>query len=267
MNRQQSFFTFCLRLQVRGVSYLLALALCLLLTGCVVSVPMTKRVQGASGTPEKKTVDLAFIKIGQTQREEVMQKLGWSDTGVKESKLFLGRWISSGSAPLFEIGGYGGGVDDVGRKWNAHNLFVEFDDKGVVSAVHDISEKDLVPQMSDWITRSKAASLQLSPPLELQIEHHQNNGGPDSAQLLLSQSVFEFHESGNKHNFRVTPENILSLTAARPFGKQPNPSDLDESIRFRETTAAGDRISFSISPQGLLVLTKYLHQVQPSALK
>ncbi len=36
-------------------------------------------------------VNLDFIEAGKTGRQEVAEKLGATDTGVKENRLFLGR--------------------------------------------------------------------------------------------------------------------------------------------------------------------------------
>ena len=58
--------------------------------GClVVPVRAPTHTNGLSGKMEK--VNLDFIEAGKTGRQEVAEKLGATDTGVKENRLFLGR--------------------------------------------------------------------------------------------------------------------------------------------------------------------------------
>ncbi len=65
---------------------------------------MTKRVQGYSGQSVNNTVDLKFIRIGETKRTDVLQNLHWADSGIKDERLFWGRWISSGSGVVWAVG-------------------------------------------------------------------------------------------------------------------------------------------------------------------
>jgi hypothetical protein len=61
----------------------------------------TISVSGATG----KKLDLEFIKVGATTREEVGQKLGWVDAGIKDDKLFLGHWADSSWVVAWAAGG------------------------------------------------------------------------------------------------------------------------------------------------------------------
>jgi len=87
-------------------------------TGCLVApVPMTKRVRGYSGPPANNTVDLKFLRVGETKREDVLQNLHWADSQIKDQRLFWGRWISSGSGIVWGAGAGTsgtGGADVIG---------------------------------------------------------------------------------------------------------------------------------------------------------
>ncbi len=48
---------------------------------------------------------LEFIKVGSTTRGEVEQKLGWVDTGIKDDRLFIGRWAESSWGVAWAAGG------------------------------------------------------------------------------------------------------------------------------------------------------------------
>lgn len=70
--------------QIKFIRLLATVPLCAACVGCIV-VPIHTSTKTTSATGEEvgKKVDLTFIKLGVTGREEVMQKLGWIDTGVK----------------------------------------------------------------------------------------------------------------------------------------------------------------------------------------
>jgi len=46
------------------------------------------------------SADHTFIKVGQTSRDEVLRSLGWTDTGMRESRLFWGTWKASTSGTV-----------------------------------------------------------------------------------------------------------------------------------------------------------------------
>ena len=56
----------------------------------------------------EKQLDLSFIHVSKTNRDEVAEKLAWMDTGVKHPRLFWGRWYRSyrGAAYPIDAGGF-----------------------------------------------------------------------------------------------------------------------------------------------------------------
>ena len=247
---------------------------CLLLAGCLVApVPMTKHIRGAAGAPENKNVDLAFLKVGQTTRAQVNTNLSWTDTHMKAENLFVGRWVSSGSGWLWMAGAPYTGNGDAGslRNWSVHNLVIEFDDQGIVQKVSEVPEAGLVPQLRDWLARTNQPPLDLSSPIEIEIERHHAAGADYIGELVLTQANFALSQGENdKHNFQIAADKISSLTPAGSYSKAEHlsdPSSVGQTIRFSQTTAAGNKITFHLAPADLLVLVKYLRQVQPNALK
>ncbi len=58
-------------------------------------------------------------------------------------------------------------VGSEGRQWVQENLFVEFDDTGVVQKTYFVSHHDLVREVSFWVTRTMPPALDVSQPIEI----------------------------------------------------------------------------------------------------
>jgi len=257
------------------------LAFCVLMTGCLVMpLPGSKQIEGAAGAPEKKKVDLTFLKTGQTGRDEVLQKLGWANAGIKNDRLFLARWISSHEWGWF-IAGNTGSAGGGGRfSEKMHNLLVQFDEKGVVQQVRQVPTGKLVEEFRNWIVQEQGPPLELSTAVQLEIQHHHADSREqfESVELGLTKDSFVFHELGNaKHDFRIAPEKIARINVGGAINEssKPNlegltrlndPSSLRVTIRFSEKTAAGGKMTLQTTPSDLFVLVEYLQQVRPSAL-
>ncbi len=242
------------------------LSLCLLTTGCLMPLPGSKEIEGAAGAPEKKKIDLTFLKTGQTSRDEVLDKLGWANAWIKNRRLFLGRWVSSREWIWF-AGSYTGAEGGSGRvKGGMHDLLIEFDEEGLVQQVREMPDSRLVQELHAWMVQAQEPPLDLSRAVEIEILRHHGNSF-ESSRLTLTRDLFLFHEPGNvKHDFRIAPEKIASVTSRGALNKAQELYDVGGTIYFKEKTAAGDKITFELAPSDLLVLVKYLQQVQPSAL-
>jgi hypothetical protein len=238
-------------------------AVAVLATGCLVApVPMTKRVHGYSGQPANDKFDLKFLRVGETKREEVLQKLQWADSGIKGERLFWGRWISSGSGVAWGIGGPGGGAGGTDRHWVAHNLFVEFDDHGTLSQVHEVSDGEIVPQLNEAFVRTNPADFDLSSPVELKAKHRKSNSIGDVVVHLTLEAMRVENSYGSKRNFQVSPERIQQLTTSGTA----DPVFTQVHLHLSEKTQAGTDPSFDMRPAELLAFAEYLRKVHPSAL-
>jgi hypothetical protein len=116
------------------MKYIALILLCVATTACMLP---TMTIRGVSG--EAKSQDYSFIKEGQTTREEVIEKLGWMDSGIQEKRLFWGRWI------------YSRGTH---RSYTTCNLLIEFDERGMVSRTQQIYEYDLTYELLAWHRQS-----------------------------------------------------------------------------------------------------------------
>jgi hypothetical protein len=230
--------------------------------GCVVApIPMIKRVRGYSGEPTTDTMDLKFIRVGETKHDEVSQHLHWADSGVKEERLFWGRWISSGSGVAWGIGGGNSAVGDVERHWVAHNLFVQFDEHGTVSQVQEVPDGEIMSQLGAFVLKN-ALDLDLSSPVEIQGKHRKSNSIGDIVVHLRLDSLRVENAYGSKKNFQVAPEKIQQVTTSGTG----DPVFTQVHLHLSEKTRAGSDPSFDLRPAELFVLVRYLRRVRPSAL-
>jgi len=233
-----------------------------LCAGCLV-VPMRVRTstKGAS-TESREPVNLEFIQKGVTSREEIAQKLAWMDTGVKENGLFIGRWSDSRWGVAWIAVSYYSTTGGWNRKWNNHDLLIEFDSAGVVREYRVFSDKQLAAELSEWAERNDGQSLDLSKPIEVLT---------DQDQILLGSDSFERRElhGKGKHNFSVPPSQITSLTlspvtpdSGSAGGATPDPNKVRLTFHFAKKTRAGNKLTIRTEMPTVVLAHKYIAQIR-----
>src|SRR5208282_5493224 len=193
---------------IAAVRIVLLYACC---SGCItVPVRVPTKTISVSGETGKK-LDLGFIKAGATTREEIVQKLGWVDTGVKHDNLFVGRWAESSWGVAWAAGGGYSAAGGWNRAWTTHNLVLDFDEKGVVQQSSLVPDKDVIKTLSERISKDPLRSLDLSVPIKAPVEYIRS-GKHFLGTLILSKDDFRFledRETGSKvaYDFKTPPEN------------------------------------------------------------
>jgi hypothetical protein len=158
-------------LRIRFIAAVGVALLCACLFGCVVvPVRVPTKSRSVSGQTEKK-LDLEFIKLGTTTREEIDQKLGWVNVGLKDDRIFLGRWADSSWGVAWAAGGGYSAAGGWNRIWTIHNLVLYLDEKGVVQQKLLILDEEIISTLSELILRDPGRSLNLSAPIELPVEY------------------------------------------------------------------------------------------------
>jgi hypothetical protein len=236
-----------------------ALSLC---QGCVVvPVRAPTRTNGLSGKMEK--VNLNFLQAGKTTRQEVNEKLGETDTTVKENGLFLGRWTSSKWGVFWAAGGGYNAVGGWNRGWARHNVLISFDENNVVQQFRQFPDEDLVKQLSAWVAEGHAQPVDLSAPIELPVDHRHGSGVGFPGTLVLSSDSFEFREN-EKHNFKIPPPQIrdIQLTSVGQ-GDKSDPRYLNETIHFTQKTNVGGKMTIRVDVPTIMALVKYVAQTRP----
>ncbi len=123
------------------------LLLAVLEFGCIAfPTKLPKRTRGAGGVEIRtEDVDLSFIKIGTTHRDEVSAKLAKVDCGAPQREFFWGRWSQS------SWGVVAGAITDTGpdkvehgtgRHWHLRNVLVNFDANGITQSVNAVDDDE-----------------------------------------------------------------------------------------------------------------------------
>jgi len=230
--------------------------------GCVVvPVRAPTRTNGLTGKMEK--VNLDFLQAGKTARQEVTEKLGETDTGVKDNRLFLGRWTSSKWGVFWAAGGGYSATGGWNRAWARHNVLISFDDQDIVQQFRQFPDEELVKQLSAWVAEGHAQPLDLSAPIELPVDHRHGSGVGFPGTLVLSNDSFEFREN-EKHNFKISPQQIrdIQLTSIG-HGDKSDPRYMNETIHFTQKTTVGGKMTIRVDVPAIMTLVKYLAQTRP----
>ena len=232
--------------------------------GCVVvPVRAPTHTNGLAGKMEK--VNLDFLQAGKTTRQEVTEKLGETDTSVKENRLFLGRWSSSKWGVFWAAGGGYNAVGGWNRTWARHNVLISFDDQDIVQEFRKFSDEALVKQLSAWVAEGHCQPLDLSSPIEVPVDHRHGSGVAFPGTLVLSSDSFEFREN-EKHSFKIPPQQIrdIQLTSVG-HGDKSDPRYLNETIHFTQKTNVGGRMTIRADVPTIMTLVKYVAQTRPNS--
>ena len=234
--------------------------------GCLVlPVRAPTRTNGNSGAMEK--INLDFMQTGKTTREEVTTKLGGTDTGIKDQRLFLGRWTSSKWGVLWAVGGGYSATGGWNRGWARHNVLIAFDDKDVVQQYRQFPDDELVSRLSASVAQGQGEPLDLSTPMEVSVEHRHGSGRDVSGAFILATDSFAFREEGGggKHDFRISPRQIkeLDLTSIG-HGDKSDPRHMNQTIYFTEKTKVGGKMTIHVDVPTIMILVKYLAQTRSS---
>ena len=98
-------------------------------------MPLPRHVPMEAGTRGPIEAEhLAFLEVGSTTKEEVALKLGEPDHVFKEGREFVYRWESIAGGWVWGVYPGVGDHGDLGEMESS--VRIEFDEKGVLSAIH-----------------------------------------------------------------------------------------------------------------------------------
>ena len=236
-------------------------------SGCLV-VPIRVPTQKEGPSSTGGSTDLSFLKVGQTTRKEVEEKLAWMDTGYRHDRLFLGRWVGSRWGVLWAAaGGYSGAAGGF-RLWDRHNLIIEFDEAGVVQRFSAFPDKDLLPEITAWVAKGVTQPLDLSASLSISVAHKGTwEPQPVPGKLKLGRNLLEFDErpDGN-HWFSIPPCDLASLSYVDSFSKNDaSAAETLFALHLRNKTPAGRRLVLRTEVPQLILLLRYIRDSCPPA--
>jgi len=254
-------------LRIRLAAGVWTALVCACCSGCItVPVRVPTKTISVSGETGKK-LDLGFIKAGATTREEIVQKLGWVDTGVKDDNLFVGRWAESSWGVAWAAGGGYSAAGGWNRAWTTHNLILDFDEKGLVQQMSIVPDKEVIKTLSERISKDPLHSLDLSVPIKAPVEYIRA-GKHFLGTLILSKDDFRFledREMGSKvaYDFKTPPENVSHLSLGSwVASNSSHPENVVVTIHFRRRTAVGSKLVSRVDVPTTMILLKYIQQTQ-----
>jgi hypothetical protein len=245
---------------------IILLGLCAALCGCVGATRLPVRATGPAGTTiQKKEIDLGFLQVGATHREEVANKLADIDTSYSNPRLFWGRWGESRWGYWWVVGypcdncGVGG---DAKRIWHVQNVLVAFDEKGVVTSREPIGDDSLLWRaLHSRMVEAPPPPLDLSQPVRVPL----TSGSP--AAILLTKEVMEFESSKEgQSNVAISALKVVRFTHGSSSDKKASPGVTCHALELSEKTAFGKKIKFCANAAQVGVLFQYLQQAAPPGM-
>jgi len=247
--------------QLRRQATAAALLLALFCAGCIGVTPLPKRVKTPQG-PELKQVDLSFLKAGQTDRYEVMEKLASLDTRVRSPRYFVGRWSASTWGAWAFACGYISCAGGAGRLWGRSNLLIQFDEDGRVKGYEVFPDHELASHLA--APAANEPSIDFSQPVELMLPALPP--APPCGRIRLTQGWFEYREVCQKkhpRDFKIEAAKIVAVETPRV-----GVADAEMTtavIHFSERVRAGaplhrDRMTVLLNISDLMQLVRFVGQ-------
>jgi hypothetical protein len=245
------------------------LFLCAVLWGCAGATRLPVRTQTPAGASiEKKEIDLAFVQVGTTHREEVANRLAAIDTSYSNPRLFWGRWSESRwgywwlvVAPCLSCGS-GGAAGDAKRIWHVQNMLVTFDENGAVTGKELIKDDDaLWRALHVHMVEAPPPPLDLSQPIRVPLIGREPNA------IVLSRDGMEFERSKKgKRNVQLSALKVIRFRHGRTLDKKTSPGVTCHTLEFSEKSSFGKKIRFCAAPAEVGTVFQYLQQAGSPAM-
>ena len=191
-------------------------------------------------------VDLSFLEVGKTTREEILEELDWAETRMDRENVFWARWR------VTNLIYYGGG-----EYWRSRNLLVEFDGAGVVKRFDVVKEHALPEFILKYAAVPKDGAF---PGLPLHIPvSHRHFWRLREAVLMVTQEGITFSEAENKsHDFSLSVNQIERLKTKGPQPGDKTSDRLKHTLYFYSKTPAGRKLTFWTAAPDSVALILYL---------
>lgn len=228
--------------------------------GCL-SVPVHVQPQVQGPESSGLMVDPSVIQPGLTTREEMLKNWGWSDVHIESNRLFIGEMKRSTAKRVDMLGGI---PVEVRRDWEDQFLFVEFDEKGVVTKSHFVHQNHSYSEMVSYLEDTRLPPLDFSKPYEIPggfgfrgpYGSHEYNEGS----LVLSADAMEYipgPKSRVQSRVRIEKSHVKKLHPGLGF----------HSLELRAMPKGQNRLEFDLEPAKAFTFLRYLQQVAPAALR
>lgn len=241
------------------------LCFCSVLTGCVGATRLPTRSLGSGGAKiPQKELDLNFLQVGVTQRDEVAHQLAAVDTAYSNPRLFWGRWSESRWGYWWIVGMPCNNcmAGDANRKWHAKNLLVVFDQKGAVATKETVGDDRVWAALHSRLLEAQSPPLDFSQPVRVSLAN------ADPTAILLTRDSMEFERGPKRNQVNVQiPVTQVVRFAHRRMDNKNSPSMTCHALEFSEKTAFGKKVKFCAEASQIGMLFEYLQETGPPSMK
>jgi hypothetical protein len=259
-----------------GAAQLAWISICVLalgLSGCWgINVKAPPKDIGSAGKATAANTDISFIEVGKTTREDVEQRLGWANAALGSDRIFLARWLHSDRGTVWVTGYFPMGGD---RRWEPHDVLVEFDASGVVTKFGSIADVELLSEMARAAARAELPGIPSSAALQVhatRLSPHAPGLDPgqtfEECSLVLSDASIELHKELKKKTdilFAASPSEIAGITGSKGHfirlvddAPSPDAAKILVELRFSRSFPVGKSVTIQLSGADTLALARVL---------
>jgi hypothetical protein len=199
------------------------------------------------------TTDQSFIKVGQTIRQEVLQRLGWADVGLKGDRFFWGRWATDSSGAVVILPRALRAVKK--RPTVYHNILIEFDQKGAVTRANQVRDEDIVRELGAWSMQTRGTPSSLSHSLYHVFKYTRKAYPPPIGLMSVDADSLKFFDSTQTYAWSTVLRNQIAA-----FELSPNAGVVPQfALTFIDDRPHwGNKVDVFIDLPDLLTALKYI---------
>lgn len=243
---------------------IITLSFCALLCGCIGATRLPTRAIAPGGEKiEQKELDLRFLQVGSTQREEVAHQLAAVDTAYSNPRLFWARWVESRWGYWWVVGWPCNNcmAGDAHRKWHMQNLLISFDENGTVATKESLGDDLIWPALHSRLLAIHSTAVDLSQPVRISLA----NSDPIAISLKKDRMEFERAPGSGKETVLVPVQMVTRFTHRKILEK--GSSTTCHALELSEKSEFGKKIKFCAEPNQVGILFDYLQNVAPPTMK
>jgi hypothetical protein len=246
------------------ISLFLVISLSVTMCGCIGATRLPARSLGPTGEkilPQQ--IELGFLQVGSTHREEVAHQLAAIDTSYSNPRLFWARWSESHWGYWWVVGfpcNTNCMEGDAKRKWHVKNLLVSFDQNGVVANKQMVEDGQIWRALHSSLMEVQPPALDFSEPIRVALTN------TDLRAVLLSTDSMEFEpEDSSRPNAQVPLHHVSRFRHSGILDIKRSMITC-HALELSEKSALGKKVTFCAEPSQIGILFQYLQQQGPSSM-
>lgn len=239
------------------------LLLCSSLCGCIGAIRLPVRAVNPAGEKiDHQEIDLKFLQVGVTERQEVDHQLALVNTSYDNPRLFWGRWSESRWGYWWVLGIPCDNcmAGDARRLWRIKNLLVAFDDKGAVSGKEIIGDDKIWMTLRARIADIHPPTLDISQPIRITL----SSDDPVAIRLSPNSLEFERPPDARKPTVVIPVSQLVRFKHNSLADSDPFSSVTCHALELSNKSTLGKKIRFCGEAAEIGILFEYLQQTAPA---